>query len=66
MTADKGRVVKAMDKAAGVEYPAKPGAPVACTRCAGLEGEIRKMLPLLELNRGTSAVAKRLRHLVGP
>ena len=53
MTADKDRMVKAMNEVAELQ------------RLRGFAGEVRKMLPLLEANRSTVAVAKRLRHLMG-
>jgi hypothetical protein len=72
---EKDRMVKAMNKAGGHKERPKPaGWPFVeageseaaeLLRLRGLEGEIRKMLPLLELNRSTTGVAKRLKLLLG-
>jgi len=44
---------------------AMEGEAAELLRLRGLEGELRRMLPLLELNRSTTGVAKRLKLLLG-
>jgi len=73
---EKDRMVKAMNEASGFSgidrkvsqvrlVDVKPNLCADCLKRQGLEGELRKMLPLLELNRSTTGVAKRLKQLLG-